>query len=165
MHTSLQNCGIATSIDLQIGQCVRGVHVCALQSFSFNNIMACPSVAPCTLLQEVTLELSIRAEVDHIIIIELPEKNAYECAFTIIYDTLDHIPSSCIMVMVHVVKGRQYSAYTVPHAGASIAEMESETDSRPRLRYFNQLDSAVQLLNYRSVVAWHMYSDVSWLHA
>jgi hypothetical protein len=45
---------------------------------------------------------------------------------------LDHVPSSCIVVMVHVVKGRQYSAYTVPHAGASIAEMESETDSRPR---------------------------------
>jgi hypothetical protein len=36
--------------------------------------------------------------------------------------------------MVHVVKGRQYSAYTVPHAGASIAEtgVASETDSRPR---------------------------------
>ncbi len=32
------------------------------------------------------------------------------------------------MVMVHVVKGRQYnSAYTVPHAGA---EMESEIDCR-----------------------------------
>jgi hypothetical protein len=31
--------------------------------------------------------------------------------------------------MVHVVQGRQYSAYTVPHAGASIAEMESEIDS------------------------------------
>jgi hypothetical protein len=45
---------------------------------------------------------------------------------------LDHVPSSCIVVMVHVVKGRQYSAYTVLHAGASIAEMESETDSRPQ---------------------------------
>jgi hypothetical protein len=31
------------------------------------------------------------------------------------------------VVTVRVVKGRQYSAYmyTVPHAGASIAEMES----------------------------------------
>jgi hypothetical protein len=48
-----------------------------------------------------------------------------------INETLDRVPSSC---MVHVVKGRQYSAYTytVPHTGASIAEMESETDSRPR---------------------------------
>jgi hypothetical protein len=45
---------------------------------------------------------------------------------------LDNVPSSCIVVMVHVVKGRLYSVYTVPHAGASIAEMESETDSRPR---------------------------------
>jgi hypothetical protein len=35
-------------------------------------------------------------------------------------------------LLVHVVKGRQYSAYTVTHAGPSIAEMESETDSRPR---------------------------------
>jgi hypothetical protein len=48
------------------------------------------------------------------------------------YETLDHIPSSCMVVMVHVVKGRQYSAYTVLHASASIAQMESETDSRPR---------------------------------
>jgi hypothetical protein len=29
------------------------------------------------------------------------------------YETLDHIPSSWIIIMVHVVKGRQYSAYTV----------------------------------------------------
>jgi hypothetical protein len=45
---------------------------------------------------------------------------------------LDHVlssMSSCIVVMVHMVKGRQYSACTVPHAGASIM---SETDSRPR---------------------------------
>jgi hypothetical protein len=48
------------------------------------------------------------------------------------YEILDDIPSSVIVVMVHVVNGRQRSAYTVPHAGASIAEMESETDSRPR---------------------------------
>jgi hypothetical protein len=40
---------------------------------------------------------------------------------SLIYDAmkLDHIPSSCIEVMVHVVKGRQYySAYTVPHMPA-----------------------------------------------
>jgi hypothetical protein len=30
---------------------------------------------------------------------------------------------SPVAVMVRVVKGHQYSAYTVPHAGASIAEM------------------------------------------
>jgi hypothetical protein len=56
----------------------------------------------------------------------------YTIGIYINYETLDHVPSSCIAVMVHVVKGRQYSAYTVLHAGASIAEMESETDSRPR---------------------------------
>jgi hypothetical protein len=38
----------------------------------------------------------------------------------LVNETLDHIPSSCVVVMVHVVKGRQYSAYTVPHAGASL---------------------------------------------
>ena len=36
------------------------------------------------------------------------------------------IPSSCIVIRVHVVKGRRHSAYTVD---APIAEMESETDS------------------------------------
>ncbi len=49
------------------------------------------------------------------------------------YETLDHVPGS---ILVHVVKGRQCSVYTVLvphiHAGTSIAEMESETDSRPR---------------------------------
>jgi hypothetical protein len=40
---------------------------------------------------------------------------------------MDHIHT---VVMFHVVKGRQYSAYTVLHAGASITEMVSETDSR-----------------------------------
>ena len=29
------------------------------------------------------------------------------------YEKLDHIPSSYIVLMVHRVKGRQYSAYTV----------------------------------------------------
>jgi hypothetical protein len=53
-------------------------------------------------------------------------------------ETLVHVPSSCIVVTVHVVKGRQYSVYTVPHAGA---DMESETDSRldsNKFRCFNQ---------------------------
>ena len=52
-------------------------------------------------------------------------------------------------------------------ASASITEMESETDSRLRLtldldsdkfQCFNhreELDSAVQLPNFRSLVAWH----------
>ena len=56
----------------------------------------------------------------------------YKYSISICDETLDHLPSSCIVVTVHVVKGRQYSTYTVPHAGASIAEMDSETDSRPR---------------------------------
>jgi hypothetical protein len=47
-------------------------------------------------------------------------------------EIIDYFPSSCTVAMVHVVKGRQYSAYTVPHAGASIAEMDCETDSQPR---------------------------------
>ena len=48
-------------------------------------------------------------------------------------------------------------------AGASIAKIESETDSRPRhaVTSFNasitgdELNSAVQLLNFRSIVKWH----------
>ena len=44
---------------------------------------------------------------------------------------LDHIPSSCIVVMVHVVKGRQYSTSHI-NAGTSITETESETDSQPQ---------------------------------
>ena len=39
--------------------------------------------------------------------------------------------------MVHMVKGRQYNAYTVPHAGTSIAEMESETDSTSTVKSFD----------------------------
>ena len=50
-----------------------------------------------------------------------------------LYETLDHVPSSCIVVLVQEVKGRQYS--TDASASCSIAEMsevESETDSQPR---------------------------------
>ena len=56
------------------------------------------------------------------------------------YEKLDHIPSSCIVLMVRVVKGRQYSTSHI-NAGASIAEMESETDSRPRQRQVSMLQS------------------------
>jgi hypothetical protein len=44
------------------------------------------------------------------------------------YETLYHIPSSCMVIIVHVVKGHQYNA----HIHAPIMEMESEADSRPR---------------------------------
>ena len=47
----------------------------------------------------------------------------------VVNETVDHIPSSCI-VMVHVIRGCQYRVCTVYiNAGASIAEMESETGS------------------------------------
>ncbi len=55
-----------------------------------------------------------------------------------------------------MVRGRQYSAYTVLHAGASIAEMERldlDLDS-DRFQCFNHRDelySTVQLPNFRSV--------------
>jgi hypothetical protein len=45
----------------------------------------------------------------------------------------DQVPSSCIVVMVHVVKGRQCSSSIVLHQCRMPAEMESETDSRPRM--------------------------------
>ena len=47
-------------------------------------------------------------------------KAIQSCNNYYVYETLDHLPSSCIVAMVHVVKGRQYSAYTVSvprHAG------------------------------------------------
>ena len=46
-----------------------------------------------------------------------------------------NISNSCIVVMVYVVKGPQYSVYTVYiDADASVTEnqMESESGSRPR---------------------------------
>ena len=67
-------------------------------------------------------------------------------------------------LMVHMVKGRQYSAYTSRShmhidVGASITEMESETDSRPRHRQFlitgDELDSVIHLMSIGLVVAWH----------
>ena len=75
-------------------------------------------------------------------------------------EKLDHIPGSYIVLMVHMVKGRQYSAYSLSHiyVGASITEMKSETDSRLRISMLQskeilKLDSIVQLPNFRSVVA------------
>jgi hypothetical protein len=61
---------------------------------------------------------------------------------------LIHIPSSCIVVMVHVVKGRQYSAYTVPHAGSSIWSLRSVTIKFQCFNHRDELDSAVQLPNF-----------------
>jgi flagellar biosynthesis protein FliQ len=47
-------------------------------------------------------------------------------------ETLDHIPSIyCIVVMMHVVKGRQYCAYIVHASIAEVNLMESETNSQP----------------------------------
>ncbi len=66
-------------------------------------------------------------------------------------------PSSCIVVMVHVVKGRQYSVCTVPRAGTSIAEMDSGdqlstsivTSFNALINHRNELDSGVQFPNFR----------------
>jgi hypothetical protein len=48
-----------------------------------------------------------------------------------------------------------YSAYTVPHAGTSITEMDSEftsiVTSFDAFNHRDEFDSAVQLLNFRSV--------------
>jgi hypothetical protein len=39
-------------------------------------------------------------------------------------ETLDHLPSSCIVTMAHVVKGRQYSAYTGQCHGMAASELQ-----------------------------------------
>ena len=49
-----------------------------------------------------------------------------------IYEKLYHIPSSCIVLMVHVKKVVNIVQATFIDAGTSITEMESETDSRPQ---------------------------------
>ena len=58
---------------------------------------------------------------------------------------LDHIPSSCIVVMVHnmvkVVNIVHAQSTSYINAGASIAEMESETDSQPWKRQILMLQS------------------------
>jgi hypothetical protein len=73
-------------------------------------------------------------------------------------EKLDHIPSSCIVLLVHMVNGRQYSAYTYTSHIDAGAEMVSETDSRPRQWQVSMLQShsAVQLLNFSLVVTWRV---------
>jgi hypothetical protein len=57
---------------------------------------------------------------------------------------LDHIPSSCIVIMMHVVKGRQYSACIV-HASMKWTDLRPTLDlSSDKSRLFNhrvELDS------------------------
>ena len=40
----------------------------------------------------------------------------------LLYEKLDHIPSSCRVLMVHVIQGRQYNACIVykPHPGCHL---------------------------------------------
>ena len=64
--------------------------------------------------------------------------NHYYCNCLVLhYEKLDHIPSSCIVLMVHVVKVVSINI----DAGASIAEMESKTDSQPRHGHVLMLQS------------------------
>jgi hypothetical protein len=66
-----------------------------------------------------------------------------------LYENLNHVPSNCIVVMVHVVKGRQYGAYTVaPQSQRWSLRPTLDLDS-DKFRCFNhrdELDSAVQLV-------------------
>jgi hypothetical protein len=65
--------------------------------------------------------------------------------------TLDHVPSSCIVVMVHVIKGRLYSAYTVPPQSQRLSLRPTLDLDSDRFWCRNELDSAVQLPKFRSV--------------
>ena len=67
------------------------------------------------------------------------------------YEKLDHIPSSYIVLMVHVVNIHIDD-------GPSIAEMKSKTDARLRVsmlqsKEMNSTAQLVQLPDFRSVVA------------
>ena len=48
------------------------------------------------------------------------------CMHTCMYAKLNHIPSHCIVLMVHIVKGCMHIHIDT---GASITEMESKTNS------------------------------------
>ena len=67
-------------------------------------------------------------------------------------ETLDHIPSSCLHVVVtmYMVKGRQHSAYT------SITAMESETDSQ-----MTSLDDSITVLQIGCVYACVLYTGIA----
>ena len=70
-----------------------------------------------------------------------------------------HIPSSCIILMLHVVKGRQYST-SHNNGGASIAEIESEIDSRPQqgqvsMFQSQEMNSTAQYSFRTSDQSWH----------
>ena len=74
-------------------------------------------------------------------------------------EKLDHIPSSCIVLTVHMVKGRQHSTRHID-ASALIAEMESEIDSRPRqgqilMLQSQEMNSIVQCNFQTSDWLWH----------
>ena len=57
-------------------------------------------------------------------------------------EKLDYIPSGCVYISNAAYgKGRQYSACTVYDTDSSIAEMESETDSRPPQGQISMLQS------------------------
>ena len=69
----------------------------------------------------------------------------------IYYKKLDHIPSSYIVLMVHVVKGRQYT-----HRCRGLNRRDEDrlsTSCFDASIKGDELDSTVQLPNFRSVVA------------
>ena len=70
-------------------------------------------------------------------------------------ESLDHIPSSCMVLTVHVVKGRQYSAHIqLPQSQRWSLRPTLDLES-DKSRCFNHRDelsnSAVQFLKFRSV--------------
>jgi hypothetical protein len=66
--------------------------------------------------------------------------HAIEISIRYSYQTLDHIPSSCIVVMVHMVNGHQYSArrYTI-YMDAACLKPTLSLDS-DRFRCFKHSD-------------------------
>ena len=86
------------------------------------------------------------------------------CMYLCFYnETLDHIPSSCIFLMVHMVKGRQYNAYTLyePHRCRRLNRQDGVWDrlSTSTVTNFNASitgNGAVQLPNFRW--SWHTCS-------
>ena len=87
-----------------------------------------------------------------------PRGNTVQYVYNIIiiYEKLDHIPSSCTVLMVHVVK--RLSIYTSMPASQS-QRWTSKTDSRPRQGQVSMLQS--QEMNSTAQYSFRT-SDQSW---
>jgi hypothetical protein len=66
----------------------------------------------------------------------------------------DHIPSSCMVITVHVVKGRQYSAHIQSWRWNLRPTLDLESDKSRRFNHADGVDSTVKLPKFMLVGLW-----------